>query len=172
LTIANTAFEVVAERLYERRKDLARIARTGYSFEEWVTCEAYLACSKKWHEVGVSPRPHYRSVSSGRNGFGDLLVSRKLDSVLIEIGIVHKTTGSKWDQKVENDMSKLASISGAQALQFLMFVTEESKRPAALKELRDRMPRRFKAGPSLQDSINLKEQTAHLFGWTSHDLEA
>jgi hypothetical protein len=170
MTIAETAFNVIVARLRQRQKahDFDRIASTGYSFEEWVTCEAFIACSEEWPDSRISPRPHYSKVGSELERFGDLLVPRKLSSLLIEIGILHATTGRKWDRKIERDALKLSSITDAQALQFVIVVDAESNRANVLADLKGRIPERLKRDPKYEDSVKLNGQSAHFFGWTEH----
>ena len=110
-------FCAIAGQLASRAADIARFARTRYSFEEWCNWEAFLACSSRpqWQ---VSPKPMYRSfgVLTSRD-YGDLIVRNK-DSgakVFIEIGIVHDGTLSKWADKLTYDASKIKRISPDQA---------------------------------------------------------
>jgi len=80
---------------------------TGDSFEDWLNWEALFALRRDGLEA--SPKPHYRKVGfKDVSTYGDLLV--KLSSgtkVMVEVGLVHDWTMSKWREKLEADRRKL-----------------------------------------------------------------
>jgi hypothetical protein len=166
VTLSKTAFDAISARLELRAKDFAVIAQTGYSFEEWINCEAYVACKEKRSDSVVSPRPHYSEVGSELNAFGDLLIPRKLNKLLIEIEVIHARTGWKWDRKIENDTLKLASIPDAQALQLVIVVSEVRETQRILAQLHERISR-FDSQPRFNSAVDLGSQVAHIFGWIS-----
>jgi hypothetical protein len=169
VTLSRTAFDAISARLKLRAKDFALIAKTGYSFEEWITCESYVACKKKWPGSVVSPRPRYSEVGSTLPAFGDLLIPRKLSKLLIEIGVIHARTGSKWDRKIEDDSRKLASIADAQALQLVIVVSNKRATEKVFVEMKKRSSR-FNSRPRFNSTVGLGVQVAHLFGWTEHEV--
>jgi hypothetical protein len=168
MTIATTAFDAIRARLEDRKGDLLRLAATGSSFEEWLTCEAYIACSTRWKHTGVKQRPRYASVGVDENRFGDLVVHRKLQSLLVEIGIIHGGTGSKQDRKIDADMVKIASIQLTQARQIVVVEIGEPDRAAVVREMIKRRILRFEREAPHASVIRAKGRAVHLFGWTEH----
>ena len=110
-TISGLAAEVFAkvmEGLTGRTGDLARLVEAGYSFDEWLVWEAFLACAgvPGWQ---VSPRPAYASLGvHGDADFGDLLVRRGEESVVVELGLVHDYSGDLFARRLEADAHKLS----------------------------------------------------------------
>jgi hypothetical protein len=114
-------FQNIASRLASKSTDIARFVSTRYSFEEWLTWEAFAACSaiEDW-EVG--PKPSYRThgVQECRD-YGDLLVVEGRESVLVELGLVHDGTSDKWRTKLEWDVQKLARpLAGVRPLHIIV----------------------------------------------------
>ncbi len=113
-------FAVIADAIIARKDDLASIVETGYSFEEWSTWEAYLACHRQgWT---VKPRPSYCTYGVASRDFADLFVKTEDASVLVEFAICHGESSVKWSHKINADTDKLSRIRtpGLQGLQVLI----------------------------------------------------
>ncbi len=88
-------------------RQIAFFTRTGYSFEEWLNWQACWACSQKGWKI--SPKPKYKAVGFKRsNNQADLFVEpNPTKKVIIEFGLVHDCTETKWREKLESDRLKL-----------------------------------------------------------------
>lgn len=120
---AAEVFEVIATHLAARSQDLAVLAETGYSFEEWLNWEAYLACVREGWKP--QPRPAYRSLMEpgASREFRDLLVGEASGRpLLIETAVLHDETSDKWIQKIDWDSDKLrrAAETGVAGLQLVV----------------------------------------------------
>lgn len=119
-------FLAVSARLVARSVDIGRMAATGYSFEEWVNWEAYLACDSVagWK---ACPKPGYRHHGCpDTDDLADLSVETESEnSVIVEIAIVHDETGDKWKAKIDHDKDKLSTLPQDRAtpLQILVAVS-------------------------------------------------
>jgi hypothetical protein len=127
MSLANRAFGAITKRFDSRAKDIAMMARTGYSFEEWCNWESFLACRQLGEDIDVFPRPQYceHGVADCKD-YGDLLLICKDQKLLIEIGIVHDETGDKWIEKLDNDMRKLERLTkgGTRSLQVILLASK------------------------------------------------
>jgi hypothetical protein len=111
-TLAERVFDRIAAHWLRRADDLAVVARTGYSFEEWANWEAIFACRDEPTWV-ATPRPRYADLGAKDSAlFGDLLVSEADRRVLVEVGTVHDWTQSKWKHKLNVDTDKLRDLDG------------------------------------------------------------
>lgn len=130
MTLANAVFGAIAARFDSRSDDIALIAETQYSFEEWCNWEAFIACKKEgWR---VTPRPQYKKLGlPGVEDFGDLLIGDDYlkSEVLVEVGVVHSGTGDKWISKLNNDTAKVmrALRDGVIPLQLILAVSIRNK---------------------------------------------
>lgn len=120
-------FSVISNHFISRAEDLAIIAKTCYSYEEWATWEAYLACCRRcWT---VAPRPRYSKHGVDCEDYADLYIKTTSTSALIEIAILHLENGPKWVDKIAADTCKLQRISaaGIQCLQVLILASAKTQ---------------------------------------------
>jgi hypothetical protein len=107
-TVQDQFFEAVYDHFSARTRSLQRIVETKYSFEEWVNWEVFLACSNAGFSK-VTPRPTYRRCGAvACKSLGDILLEGGSEKVLVEIGLLHDSTGGKWLDKLEEDRKKLS----------------------------------------------------------------
>lgn len=123
--LGKDVFRTIGERLLLRSQSIARMAKTEYSFEEWINWEAYAACTERpgWT---VDPKPPYRAiVGSGVRDLADLKVTGSGKPVFVEIAIVHDGTSDKWKAKLDRDTDKLARLppTAAERLQIIVAVS-------------------------------------------------
>jgi len=126
--LARETFDVIASRLEQKAQDIVLFTKAQYSFEEWINCEAFAACSaeQNWH---VDPRPSYKKILrlDKCNDLGDLLVTNHEtgQEVLVEIGLAHDTTTDKWLSKLDADAAKLlrGSVDIVVALHVIVLVS-------------------------------------------------
>src|SRR5437773_1858974 len=99
--IATEVFDLIVARLAGKASEITWFVETGYSFEEWLNFEAYAACraAARWN---VNPRPAYASLAVEHcREFADLLVADAASSVVVEVGLVHDSTSTKWIEKLD-----------------------------------------------------------------------
>lgn len=105
--LAWCVFDAITNRFTTRADEIARFTASGYSFEEWLNWEAFSACASI-PNVKVAPKPPYSTLGLRcSQDKGDLLVVSDECCVLVEIGLVHDETSSKWRLKLNLDADKL-----------------------------------------------------------------
>jgi hypothetical protein len=129
-------FRTICERLSARASDLRLLVESGTSFEEWLTCEAFLACklreeSYPFCEVAAKPTYSSEGVTTDdgdpdRN-LGDLRVGGFYGDgdhrwVFAEFALIHDGTGGKWLRKIEADASKLKRLGWKRSASLLVVV--------------------------------------------------
>lgn len=106
-TLNQRIFSIIRDHFKRRARDLHDIVCAGCSFEEWFNWETFLACCGGKFE-SVQPRPAYHVCGAKDcNLFGDLLVQDAGTRILMEVGVVHDSTGDKWLDKLNADRAKL-----------------------------------------------------------------
>lgn len=113
----------IASRCQDRAEHISMFVDTGYSFEEWLNWESFIACSESGWKV--SPRPSYAALGVENCGdYADLLVTEANERVLVEIGLVTKENRNKWQFKLERDVNKLTRHDGSiTPLQLILLVS-------------------------------------------------
>jgi hypothetical protein len=137
-SFAVDVFRTVCDRLREKAADLRLLVETTSSFEEWLTCEAFLAC--KHRQAGypfceVAAKPTYASEGVADDGgdpdsdFGDLRVGGPNEGadhcwVFAEFALLHdgNRTGGKWLQNIEADADKLRRLGWKRSASLLVVV--------------------------------------------------
>jgi hypothetical protein len=164
LTFAVDVFRTVCERLRSKAADLRLLVEDGYSFEEWLNWEAYLAC--KLRQEGypfceVTAKPTYASedvkTETGDRDYnlGDLRVGGPNDGaehcwVFAELALLHDGTGAKWLKKIEADVEKLKRLGWKKSAALLIVVV--ASRTEVLTEWTD-----YLAGFAVWNGISLTE---------------
>jgi len=99
--------EVIAACFQGNSDKISQFTQTGYSFEEWLNWEAYCVCIKRGWKT--SPKPEYKAIQfKNSKNQADLLVEPAPDlKVIIECGLIHDYTQSRWRDKLEKDHKKL-----------------------------------------------------------------
>jgi hypothetical protein len=126
--LATKVFKLLASEVLARSTDIQKMTRTGYSFEEWLNWNLYLACSSKWWP---SPRPSYRKklAVTGSKGLADLLISSPEGTprVVVEVAVIHDWVQAKWRLKVKNDQQKLRQVHGSsiEKLQIVILAADQ-----------------------------------------------
>lgn len=127
--LAVDVFRCISDHLSARCTDLAEIVATGYSFEEWLNWESFLACRRRsWHVV---PRPGYSGLGMvDSKELGDLLIrpAQSERGVVVETATMHDWTASKWIDKVDRDSHKLKRLSesGQTGLQIVVVTSKNA----------------------------------------------
>lgn len=123
-TIDKKVFDTIVDRLRGLNESIGLFTSTGYSFEEWVSWEAFVACKGKW--TGVHPKPAYADILRDSRSLGDLKVVVNANSLWLEIALVHDKTGDKWIEKINSDTKKLRNLPyDTVRLQMLVVVSSE-----------------------------------------------
>ena len=136
LTFAADVFRTVCDRLRSKTADLRLLVEDGYSFEEWLNGEAYLAC--KLRQEGdpfceVTAKPTYASegvvteAGDPDRNLGDLRVGGPDDGadhcwLFAEFALLHDGTGAKWLKKIEADAEKLKRLGWKKSAALLIVV--------------------------------------------------
>lgn len=95
--LPGAVFAVLADRVRQRSETmLALIKYERSSFEEWINVEFFDAGRSIRDVSRCDPRPSYAELTNGKaSGFGDLLVVRGSETVLVEVAVAHDWTGWK-----------------------------------------------------------------------------
>lgn len=136
LTFAVDVFRTVCDRLRAKAADLRLLVEDGYSFEEWLNWEAYLAC--KLRQEGypfceVTAKPTYASEGVATEAgdpdriLGDLRVGGPNDGaehcwLFAEFALLHDGTVAKWLKKIEADAEKLKRLGWKKSAALLIVV--------------------------------------------------
>jgi hypothetical protein len=165
-------FDRINTRLVTRRQDMLLMALTGYSFEEWINWEAFLACREASDGSRVDPKPGYRATDLADTGeAADLLVGAvEGPKVVVEVALVHDETLDKWKDKIDYDQEKLSRVpkSKAATLQLVIAVsTKGSIVGNPVWETWFAKTRRFAATrPTFQSTTPIPEGGQYvIFGW-------
>jgi hypothetical protein len=127
--LAEEVFGRIAGRLEERKLDIESLVRQGYSFEEWLNWEAFLACDavKPWNTAG---RPRYLHFGvENCQDYADLSVGVSDSRVIAEVGHILDGTSSKWIAKLEHDKLKLARVNAGPTIATLHVIVLASSNP-------------------------------------------
>lgn len=136
LAFAVDVFRTICDRLRSKAADLRLLIESGYSFEEWLNWEAYLACKLRQEHFPfceVSPKPTYASegvateAGDPDRNLGDLRVGGPNDGadhcwLFAEIVLLHDDTSMKWLAKIESDIGKLKRLGWKRSAALLIVV--------------------------------------------------
>jgi hypothetical protein len=167
--IAQDVFTAVAKHLGGKSEQIETIAATGYSFEEWVNWEAYLAC-KGVADWVVLPRPGYRGHGIATSDLGDLYVRSDSRELFVEVAVVHDQTGAKWLEKIDWDREKLSRLGSIGRLQLVIGVS--TRGPVTGSDVWERWFQQtvlFQSGaPEHRLDVGLREKgQLVIFGWST-----
>jgi hypothetical protein len=103
----NEILTTILERHKTRMPEITRFTDTGYSFEEWLNWESFDACQQKGWKL--FPKPQYKACGFKKSiNQADLLVEPlQSKKVIIEFGLIHDFSQSRWRDKLEADRKKL-----------------------------------------------------------------
>lgn len=113
--LSEEAFSVFREHVQAHAEKILRLAKSGYSFEEWLNWEFYLACAER-NRWSVKPKPSYKDLGGPKRLAADLRLDQSNSTLLVEVGHVHDTTGNKWIKKLDGDTKKLHKKNRGQAI--------------------------------------------------------
>lgn len=167
VTLKDKFFETVYEHFKAKACSLRRFVETTYSFEEWINWESFLACAEAGF-AKVVPKPCYSQCGAGGcQSSGDILLENGHEKVLVEIGLAHDGTGSKWLTKLEDDRKKLSQPLSAGIVP-IHLVTCMSRRNVCTDPRWTEWLKRlnFWSQPTCFDRLlNLEPGTAHFRAW-------
>jgi hypothetical protein len=130
-------FRTVCDRLAVKAADLRLLVESCVSFEEWLTCEAFLACKLRQESYPfceVAVKPTYASEGVADEGdpdrnLGDLRVGGPNDGAdhcwaFAEFVLVHdgNRTGREWQRKIETEADKLKRLGWKKSASLLVVV--------------------------------------------------
>ncbi len=128
-------FRTVCERLQAKADDLRVLVEAGSSFEEWLTWEAYLACTLRQESYPfceVAAKPTYASegvAGDADQDRGDLRVGGPNDGadhrwVFAEFVLLHdgNHAGGEWLRKVEAAADRLKRLGWKKSASLLIVV--------------------------------------------------
>ncbi len=129
-------FRTVCDRLRAKAADLRLLIEDGYSFEEWLNWEAYLACklrqeSYPFSEVTAKPTFASEGVATEAGDpdrvLGDLRVGGPNDGadhcwVFAEFVLVHDSnrTNGEWLRRIEADADELKRLGWKKSASLLV----------------------------------------------------
>ncbi len=138
LTFAVDVFRTVCDRLRAKAADLRLLIEDGYSFEEWLAWEAYLACKFRQESYPfseVTAKPTYASEGVATESgdpdriLGDLRVGGPNDGadhcwLFAELALLHdgNRAGDEWRRAVEADVNKLKRLGWKKSAALLIVV--------------------------------------------------
>ncbi len=152
LTFAVDVFRVVCDRFRSKAADLRLLVEDGYSFEEWLKWEAYLAC--KLRQEGypfceVSSKPTYASegvateIGDADRNFGDLRVGGPNDGaahcwLFAEVVLAggDEYANREWVKRAEAATGRLKRLGWKKsaALLVVVMVSRTNDRPAGVAD--------------------------------------
>ncbi len=137
--LATDVFRCITDRFAKRNRDIELLIHQGYSFEEWLNWEAFLACNaiSRWRASG---RPQYRFIGvKASKDYADLMVEHGDTRVIAEVGHILGGTQSEWIKKLEHDKLKLGQIAAGRStatLQVIVLASSDPNKPAWLPRLK------------------------------------
>lgn len=137
-TFAADVLRTVCDRLAAKATELGLMVETAVSFEEWLTCEAFLACKLRqaaYPFCEVAARPTYASEGVADDGgdpgrtVGDLRVGGPDDGanhcwLFAEFVLLHdgSRTGGQWLRQIEAGADRLKRLGWKRSASLLVVV--------------------------------------------------